>query len=108
MCDDVSLERGRQNLKQLFGDSITMSPEMESVYTTLGGTPHLDGAYTVFGEVTEGMDVVEKIQAVERDANDRPLTDVRIVRATITRDVPGMEPRPKATPKRTKRTARRR
>lgn len=54
------------------------------------------------------MDVVEKIQAVERDANDRPLTDVRIVRATITRDVPGMEPRPKATPKRTKRMARRR
>ena len=62
----------------------------------------------MFGEVTEGMDVVEKIQAVERDANDRPLTDVRIVRATITRDVPGMEPRPKATPKRTKRMARRR
>ena len=70
--------------------------------------PHLDGSYAAFGKVTEGMDVVEKIQAVERDANDRPLTDVRIVRATITRDVPGMEPRPKATPKRTKRTARRR
>ena len=108
VCDETTLERGRQNLKQLFGDSITMSPEMERVYTTLGGTPHLDGAYTVFGEVTEGMDVVEKIQAVERDANDRPLTDVRIVRATITRDVPSMEPRPKVTPKRTKRTARRR
>ncbi len=108
VCDETTLERGRQNLRQLFGDSITMSPEMERVYTSLGGTPHLDGAYTVFGEVTEGMDVVEKIQAVERDANDRPLTDVRIVRATITRDVPSMEPRPKVTPKRTKRTARRR
>jgi len=42
----------------------------------VGGTPHVDGAYTVFGEVIEGLDVVDKIAAVETDDNDRPVTDV--------------------------------
>ena len=111
--DRAGLQDLQERLIQEAQDSCKANPvgfteEQTEAYSTLGGTPHLDGQYTVFGEVTEGMDVVEKIQAVERDANDRPLTDVRIVRATITRDVPGMEPRPKATPKRTKRTARRR
>lgn len=47
-------------------------------YTTVGGTPHLDGAYTVFGEVLEGMDIVDKIQKVKTDRNDRPEEDVVI------------------------------
>ena len=83
---EKGLQRGRENLEKLFGDSIRMMKEMEDVYTTVGGTPHLDGAYTVFGQVVEGMDVVDRIQHVERDANDRPLEDVRIIRATILRD----------------------
>ena len=83
-CNERAVDRGRENIKKLFGDSITMTPEMENTYISTGGTPHLDGAYTVFGEVTEGMDVVEKIQNVERDANDRPLADVRIIRVTVT------------------------
>jgi cyclophilin family peptidyl-prolyl cis-trans isomerase len=53
------------------------------VYKSVGGTPNLDGQYTVFGEVVQGMDVVDQIQRVECDANDRPLTDVKIIKATI-------------------------
>ena len=98
--DERGLQRGRDNLRQLFGDSIQMTNEMREAYTTVGGTPHLDGGYTVFGEVLEGMDVVDRIQRVERDANDRPLEDVRIVKATILKDLPGMEKKPKKVMKR--------
>ena len=52
------------------------SEEAVEIYTTLGGTPHLDGAYTVFGEIVEGLDVLDRIAAVPTDAFDRPLTDV--------------------------------
>lgn len=98
--DERGLQRGRDNLRQLFGDSIQMTDEMREAYTTVGGTPHLDGGYTVFGEVLEGMDVVDRIQHVERDANDRPLEDVRIIKATILKDLPGMEKKPKKVVKR--------
>ena len=50
------------------------------VYKTQGGVPHLDGGYTVFGEVLEGMDVVDKIAASERDGMDRPKKDVRMIK----------------------------
>ena len=53
------------------------------IVTRKGGTPHLDGAYTVFGEVTEGMDVANRIQRQMRDDDDRPVYDVRILRATV-------------------------
>ena len=56
--------------------------EQVAVYTTQGGTPFLDGAYTVFGEVEEGLDIVEAIQNVETSAGDRPKTDV-VMNATI-------------------------
>ncbi len=54
------------------------TPAQREVYKTVGGTPHLDGNYTVFGEVVEGMDIVEKIANEPRDGNDRPKKDIRM------------------------------
>lgn len=47
-------------------------------YTSAGGTPHLDGTYTVFGEVIEGLEIIDKIAAVKTDKRDRPLEDIRM------------------------------
>lgn len=62
---------------------IKLTQHMIDEYMSRGGTPHLDGQYTVFGEVIEGLDVVEKIQSVKTDENDRPIEDVKIIRMTI-------------------------
>lgn len=69
-------------------DSITngavkFSQEMRDYYWSHGGAPWLDGQYTVFGEVVKGLDVVGNIQAVKTDDNDRPIEDVRIVKALV-------------------------
>ncbi len=61
-------------------------------YQMLGGTPHLDGTYTVFGQVIEGLDVVETIQAVATDSVDRPLEDVVIIRAVVEQRSKAAEP----------------
>lgn len=62
-----------------------LTPAQRETYSTVGGTPHLDGSYTVFGEVVEGMEVVDKIQKAETDPNDRPLDDIRILSAKVVR-----------------------
>jgi len=52
-------------------------------YKTLGGTPHLDGDYTVFGEVIEGLDIVENISKTKTGRNDRPVEDIKILKAEV-------------------------
>lgn len=62
---------------------IKMPAEIREYYKTVGGTPHLDTQYTVFGEVLDGMDVVNEIAAVETNKDDRPVVDVRILKMKI-------------------------
>ena len=59
------------------------TPEQLAAYSTIGGAPHLDGAYTVFGQVLEGMETVEKIEGTKTGKADRPVENVRILKATV-------------------------
>ena len=98
--DDRRLDYTQMKLDSITNGEVQLTPEMREVYKTIGGTPHLDGQYTVFGEVTEGMNLIEKMQMVETDKNDRPLEDSRILKATVTKDMPE-PPKPKVTTKKT-------
>ena len=62
---------------------LKLTGEQRAAYTTIGGSPHLDGEYTVFGEVVDGMEVVDKIQQVETGSADRPKTDVKILKMKV-------------------------
>lgn len=77
------LDQVQARLDKATKGKVTIPPALREAYYKKGGTPHLDGQYTVFGEVVEGMDVVQAIQNVETDAHDRPLQDVRILRAVV-------------------------
>ena len=59
------------------------TPEQMAAYTTIGGAPHLDGEYTIFGQVLEGMETVEKIEAAKTGRADRPVEDIRILKTTV-------------------------
>lgn len=75
--DDKTLDM----MEQRFGKKFTA--EQRKVYTTMGGTPHLDGDYTVFGEVVDGMEVVNKISDLSCDRMDRPVEDVKIISVKV-------------------------
>ncbi|MCB9168737.1 MAG: peptidylprolyl isomerase [Flavobacteriales bacterium] len=73
--DELKMMAQRMNA---MGQKVDYTPEDIQRYAKDGGAPHLDGAYTVFGEVVEGLDVLDKIAAVPCDQHDRPLTDVHM------------------------------
>ena len=81
--DDASLDKLQQRIDQMTQGTVKLTPEIREAYKTLGGTPHLDGSYTVFGEVVEGLEVVGRIEKAATDDHDRPLKDIRVVRATV-------------------------
>jgi cyclophilin family peptidyl-prolyl cis-trans isomerase len=55
-----------------------LTEEQKQAYTTVGGTPHLDGGYTVFGEVIEGLSVIDSIASQPTGAKDRPVKDIKM------------------------------
>jgi len=95
MLNDISFSQGakQDSLLRIVGGIVDtiykkeplfiLTPEQREVYKAIGGTPHLDTNYTVFGEVIEGLDIVDKIASVKTGAADRPLEDVRIITMTV-------------------------
>ena len=75
--DEKTLDMFENRMGKVF------SAKQRQAYQTVGGTPHLDGDYTVFGEVTEGLDIVDKIAAVKTGAMDVPVEPVTIISVTI-------------------------
>ena len=64
-------------------EKFRFTPEQIKAYSTIGGAPHLDGSYTVFGEVTEGLEVVDNIEIAKTNRADRPIENIRILKASI-------------------------
>ena len=75
--DEATLNMMEQRMGKKF------TAEQRKAYTTVGGTPHLDGDYTVFGMLVEGMDVLDRIADVPTGAADRPKADVRILKVKV-------------------------
>jgi cyclophilin family peptidyl-prolyl cis-trans isomerase len=68
----------KQTASQLSQGPMKYTDAQKQTYETIGGTPFLDGGYTVFGEISEGLEVIDKIAAVQKDASDRPVQDVKM------------------------------
>ena len=86
--DQAGLEKLQNQLieeaKQYVAEHpVNITDEMKEAYKTVGGTPHLDNAYTVFGEVISGMDTIDKIEKVQTDGMDRPKDDIRNISRKI-------------------------
>lgn len=81
----VFTSEGLDSLEQFRLKGKKLTAQQREVYTTVGGTPHLDGNYTVFGELLNGIETIDKIAVVETDERDRPLEDVRMSMKLLTR-----------------------
>lgn len=81
--EDEVIDKMQARISAATDGRIVIPDSLRVLYKTIGGTPFLDGQYTVFGRVTEGLEVVEAIQGVETDPAGRPLEDVRILSAEV-------------------------
>jgi peptidyl-prolyl cis-trans isomerase B (cyclophilin B) len=77
-CSDTLLNQVECSIRQGGNVLFSYNDAQRKIYKTIGGTPFLDQNYTVFGEVAKGLDVIDKIAAVQKDANDRPLVNVHM------------------------------
>jgi cyclophilin family peptidyl-prolyl cis-trans isomerase len=82
VLDSVDIKT-MDEMKKAVNPDFKFSEEAAKNYMTIGGTPHLDGEYTVFGEVVEGLDIVDKIAFTETHPNNRPVKDIFIKKATV-------------------------
>lgn len=80
---ELSLNRIQERLDEKTGGTVKLTEEIRDHYRKYGGAPHLDGQYTVFGEVVDGLKVVRNINYVHTDDYDRPIDDVHIIKATV-------------------------
>ncbi|MDR2684083.1 MAG: peptidylprolyl isomerase [Prevotellaceae bacterium] len=80
---ELDLYENNINNQLLPQTPLKYTEEQRRIYKTFGGTPHLDGYYTVFGEVVQGFDVLEKIQSLETDKRNRPTKDIKILKMKL-------------------------
>lgn len=78
-------EAGLDSLERFRMNGVKFTQSQRQAYTSVGGTPHLDGNYTVFGEVLNGLDAVDQIASVKTNPQDRPITDERMFARLLTR-----------------------
>ena len=84
--NEGQIKRGQERIWAGTDSAVNLPKEIIDTYMEEGGSPHLDAQYTVFAEIVKCMDVVDKIQKVETDPNDRPVKDVRILRTVVVKD----------------------
>lgn len=83
---DGQLDKMQQRLDSTTDGQVQLTPAIREAYRSQGGAPHLDGTYTVFGEVVEGIDVTDDIQFAPRDSANRPLDDIRILHMKVLKE----------------------
>lgn len=83
--DDEGIVKVQERIDAMTHGQVILNDKVIDHYKMFGGTPHLDGSYTVFGEVLKGLEVVYRIQQCPTDDNDRPLEDIVIKKARITK-----------------------
>ena len=86
---DEQLDKMQESKIKRYGhandSTYKFNPRAREDYKTIGGTPHLDGNYTVYGEVVKGMEVVERISKVKTNKSDRPINDIKILKMRLVR-----------------------